>query len=78
MIGGHLPFILRSSHPVSVGIRVLEYSIRYSIEYSNSKKLDSHSPSHHHRRRGKFFFEDAIARFSQYNRSNDVLLRTAY
>jgi len=33
-----------SSHPVSVvGTRVLEYSIRYSIEYSSSKKLDSHS-----------------------------------
>jgi len=24
--------------------RVVEYSIRYSIEYSSSKKLDLHSP----------------------------------
>jgi len=28
--------------------RVLEYSIRYSTEYSSSKKLDSHSPNWHH------------------------------
>jgi len=28
--------------------RVLEYSIRYSIEYSSSKKLDSHSPTRMH------------------------------
>ena len=26
--------------------RVLEYSIRYSTEYSSSKKLDSHTPTH--------------------------------
>jgi len=45
VIGGHLPFALSSSHPVSVGIRVLEYSIRYSIEYSSNKKLDLHSPN---------------------------------
>ena len=26
--------------------RVLEYSIRYSTEYSSSKKFDSHTPTH--------------------------------
>jgi len=47
VIGGHLPFTLSSSHPVPVDIRVLEYSIRYSIEYSSSssKRVDSHSPN---------------------------------
>jgi len=36
VIGGHLPFTLSSSHLVTVSIRILEYSITYSIEYSST------------------------------------------